>query len=71
MNVSDKVFVVRTIEEERDSLEETEKKDLRTMTWMSWILRMLVKIHLVPVTWDGQNSTLDFHLWSKSSVECC
>ena len=71
MNVSDKVFVVRTIEEERDSLEETEKKDLRTMTWMSWILRLLVKIHLVPVTWDGQNSTLDFHLWSKASFQAC
>ena len=71
MNVSDKVFVVRTIEEERDSLEETEKKDLRTMTWMSWILRLLVKLHLVPVTWDGQTSTLDFHLWSKASFLSC
>ena len=71
MNVSDKVFVVRTIEEERDSLEETEKKDLRTMTWMSWILRLLVKLHLVPVTLDEQNTTLDFHLWSKSSFLAC
>ena len=71
MNVSDKVFVVRTIQEERDSLEETEKKDLRTMTWMSWILRLLIKLHLVPVTWDGQNSTLDFHLWSKASFLAC
>ena len=71
MNVSDKVFVVRTIEEERDSVEETEKKDLSTMSWMSWILRMLIKIHLVPVTWDGQNSTLDFHLWSKASFLAC
>ena len=71
MNISDKVFVVRTIQEERDSLEETEKKDLRTMTWMSWILRLLIKLHLVPVTWDGQNSTLDFHLWSKASFLAC
>ena len=71
MNISDKVFVVRTIQEERDSLEETEKKDLRTMTWMSWILRLLVKLHLVPVTFDEQNSTLDFHLWSKASFLAC
>ena len=71
MNVSDKVFVVRTIQEERDSVEETEKKDLRTMTWMSWILRMLIKIHLVPVTWNEQNSTLDFHLGSKASLLAC
>ena len=71
MNVSDKVFVVRTIQEERDSVEETEKKDLRTMTWMSWILRLLVKLHLVPVTWNQQHSTLDFHLLSKASFLAC
>ena len=71
MSLSDKFFVVRTNQEERDSVEETEKKDLGTMTWMSWILRMLIKLHLVPVTWDGQNSTLDFHLWSKATFLAC
>ena len=71
MKQSKKVFVVRATQEETDSVWETEKKDLRTMTWMSRILRLLVKIHLVPVTWDEQNSTLDFHLWSKSSFLAC
>ena len=68
MKVSDKV---KTTHEWRYSVGETEKKDLRTMTRMSWILRMLVKLHLVPVTWDGQKSTLDFHLWSKASFLAC
>ena len=71
MNISDKVFVVRTTHEDSNSAEETEKKDLSTMSWMSWILRMLIKLHLVPVTWDGQNSTLDFHLWSKATFLAC
>ena len=71
MRESNKVFVVRTTQEERDSVGETENKDLRTMTWMSWILRLLIKLHLVPVTWDEQNSTLDFHLWSKALFLSC
>ena len=71
MKESNKVFVVRTTQEERHSVEETEKKDLVTMSWMSWILRLLIKLHLVPVTWDGQNSTLDFHLWSKALFLSC
>ena len=71
MKQSKKVFVVRATQEETDSVWETEKKDLRTMTWMSWILRLLIKLHLVPVTWDGQNSTLDFHLWSKATFLAC
>ena len=71
MKESNKVFVVRTTQEDRDSVEETEKKDLGTMSWMSWILRMLIKIHLVPVTWDGQTTTLDFHLWSKATFLAC
>ena len=32
---------------------------------------MLIKIHLVPVTWNEQNSTLDFHLGSKASLLAC
>ena len=71
MNISDKVFVVRTTHEESDSVEETGEADLMKISWMSRILRLLIKLHLVPVTWDGQNSTLDFHLWSKSSFLAC
>ena len=38
---------------------------------MSWILRLVVKFHLVPVSWDEQNLRLDFCLWSKASFLAC
>ena len=67
MNASDKVFVVRSAEEERRKEKETGKKDLMKINWISWILRLLIKFRLVPVTWDQHNSRLDSCLWSNSS----
>ena len=70
MNASDKVFVVRNTEEEERE-EETGKKDPTKITWMSCILRLVIKFHLVPVTWDEQNSRLHFRLWSNASFLAC
>ena len=67
MNASNKVFVVRSAEEERREEKETAKK----INWMSSILRLVIKFHLVPVTWDQHNSRLDFRLWSKASFLAC
>ena len=63
MNSLDKVFVVRSAEEEKRE----EKENLMKINWMSWILRLVIKLHLVPVTWDEHNSRLDFRLWSNAS----
>ena len=63
MNASNKVFVVRSAEEEQREEKETKNK----ISWMSSILRLVIKFHLVPVTWDQHNSRLDFCLWSNSS----
>ena len=71
MNISDKVFVVRTTHEESDSVEETGEADLMKISWMSRILRLVVRTHLVPVSWDEQSSTLDFRLISKASFLAC
>ena len=71
MNISDKVFVVRTTHEEGDSVEETAEADLMKISWMSRILRLVVRTHLVPVSWDEQSSTLDFRLISKASFLAC
>ena len=71
MNISDKVFAVRTTHEESDSVEETGEADLMKISWMSRILRLVVRTHLVPVSWDEQSSTLDFRLLSKASFLAC
>ena len=71
MNISDKVFVVRTTHEEGDSVEETGEADLMKISWMSRILRLVVRTHLVPVSWEEQNTTLYFCLWSKTPFLAC
>ena len=67
MNASDKVFVVRSAEEEQREEKETTKK----INWMSSIMRLVIKFHLIPVTWDEQNSKLNFRLWSKALFLAC